>query len=96
MHACIAAFSSGVPVVPVAYSRKFNGLFGTLNYPDFVDGKEATSQQALVQTMAWFDNRKSLKDGIEASSSIVDERLNRYEAAIGELLYYLAVPREKS
>ncbi|KNH03428.1 polysaccharide pyruvyl transferase [Qipengyuania citrea LAMA 915] len=96
MHACIAAFSSGVPVVPVAYSRKFNGLFGTLNYPYFVDGKEATSQQALVQTMAWFDNRKSLKDGIEASSSIVDERLNRYEAAIGELLYYLAVPREKS
>lgn len=33
MHATIAAFSSGVPVVPMAYSRKFNGLFvDTLNY----------------------------------------------------------------
>ena len=34
MHACIAAVSSGVPVYPLAYSRKFNGLFvETLGYP---------------------------------------------------------------
>ena len=30
MHACIAAFSAGVPVLPLAYSRKFAGLFGSL------------------------------------------------------------------
>lgn len=40
MHSTIAAFSSGVPVVPMAYSRKFNGLFGdTLNYPCVADMK---------------------------------------------------------
>jgi len=27
MHACIAAYSSGVPIFPMAYSRKFKGLF---------------------------------------------------------------------
>ena len=27
MHCCIAAYSSGVPVYPLAYSRKFKGLF---------------------------------------------------------------------
>lgn len=27
MHACIAAYSTGVPVFPLAYSRKFKGLF---------------------------------------------------------------------
>jgi colanic acid/amylovoran biosynthesis protein len=32
MHACIAALSTGVPVVPIAYSRKFVGLFGMLDY----------------------------------------------------------------
>ncbi|MDP3491519.1 MAG: polysaccharide pyruvyl transferase family protein [Hyphomonadaceae bacterium] len=32
MHACIAALSSGTPVVPIAYSRKFSGLFGMLDY----------------------------------------------------------------
>lgn len=40
MHSTIAAFSSGVPVVPMAYSRKFNGLFvDTLEYPYMVDMK---------------------------------------------------------
>jgi colanic acid/amylovoran biosynthesis protein len=29
MHATIAAFSGGVPVVPIGYSRKFTGLFGS-------------------------------------------------------------------
>ncbi len=32
MHACIGAYSAGVPVVPVAYSRKFSGLFGMLGH----------------------------------------------------------------
>jgi hypothetical protein len=32
MHATIAAFSSGVPVVPISYSRKFEGLYGALGY----------------------------------------------------------------
>lgn len=27
MHCCIAAYSSGVPIYPLAYSRKFKGLF---------------------------------------------------------------------
>ncbi len=34
MHCCIAAYSSGVPVYPLAYSRKFKGLFKEeLAYP---------------------------------------------------------------
>lgn len=33
MHCCIGAYSSGVPVFTLGYSRKFNGLFNeTLNY----------------------------------------------------------------
>jgi polysaccharide pyruvyl transferase WcaK-like protein len=34
MHCCIAAYSSGVPVLPLAYSRKFKGVFAEeLKYP---------------------------------------------------------------
>ena len=34
MHCCIAAYSSGVPIYPLAYSRKFKGLFKEeLDYP---------------------------------------------------------------
>ena len=39
MHSTIGAISSGVPVIPVAYSRKFNGLYGSLEYPWLIDAK---------------------------------------------------------
>lgn len=44
MHCCIAAYSSGVPIYPLAYSRKFRGLFKEeLNYPYVA---ELTSEDA--------------------------------------------------
>lgn len=48
MHACIAAFSAGVPVVPVAYSRKFSGLFGLLDYHTMVPVSGMTEEQAIA------------------------------------------------
>src|SRR3546814_2882687 len=48
MHACIAAFSSGTPVMPVAYSRKFSGLFGTLGY-DFRSEEHTSELQSLMR-----------------------------------------------
>ena len=93
MHACIGAYSAGVPVVPVAYSRKFNGLFGTLNYPYFVDGKSEATDIALARTLAWFEDRQTLIEAIEASRPIVNERLGRYEHEIGELLHRVAMQK---
>lgn len=46
MHACIAALSSGVPVVPIAYSRKFSGLFGMLGYDWMIPVKGMATAQA--------------------------------------------------
>ena len=37
MHACIAAFSTGVPTLPLAYTRKFRGLFESFNYNHVAD-----------------------------------------------------------
>jgi len=48
MHCCIAAYSSGVPVFPLAYSRKFKGLFADkLGYPYLSDLTEDTSQKTF-------------------------------------------------
>lgn len=48
MHATIGVFSAGIPVVPMAYSRKFNGLFAdTLNYHFMVDLKVQTNEEIL-------------------------------------------------
>lgn len=47
MHATIGAFSSGVPVVPISYSRKFEGLYSAIGYPYTVNCKEHTEDEAL-------------------------------------------------
>ncbi|QQR35435.1 polysaccharide pyruvyl transferase family protein [Devosia oryziradicis] len=86
MHACIGAFSSGVPVVPVAYSRKFNGLFGSLGYTNYVDGKAEGVDIALAKTLGWFDQREQLAAQIQDALPIAQERLSRYQTAIGDLL----------
>lgn len=79
MHACIAAISSGVPVVPLSYSRKFNGLFNTLAYPWIADGKVDTTELAVEKILNGFENRERLKvDALKAKTS-ADLKLKAYE-----------------
>lgn len=65
MHSTIAAFSSGVPVIPMAYSRKFNGLFAdTLAYSHMVDMKIQDDSEILSTIKESFENRMALKSEI--------------------------------
>ncbi len=67
MHACIAAYSSGVPVLPIAYSRKFAGLFeGVLNYPHMIPVTGVDTDNALAKTLSAIDNRDALRADIAA------------------------------
>ncbi len=76
MHATIGAFSSSVPVVPMAYSRKFNGLFvDTLLYDAMVDMKTMNNNLILSEIIQNYANRSSLKEMInERMTGIVAER----------------------
>lgn len=76
MHSTIAAFSSGVPVVPMAYSRKFNGLFiDTLGYNHMVDLKVDSEEEVLNKVKVLYESRNDLKEEISsANSGIVEER----------------------
>lgn len=68
MHACIAAFSSGVPVFPMAYSRKFNGLFiDTLQYSYIGDCVNDPTDLVLDSLKHSFENRNTLKSRVENS-----------------------------
>lgn len=79
MHACIGAHSSGVPVVPVAYSRKFAGLFeGVLAYPHIVPVTGLSTNDAVAFVMERFDGRDSLALACAQSRSRVAELLDRY------------------
>ncbi len=68
MHATIAAFSAGVPVVPMAYSRKFNGLFvDTLHYDHLVDLKEDDEECIIGKVKKAFEHRTTLHEEIAHS-----------------------------
>lgn len=88
MHAAIAAFSSGVPVYPMAYSRKFNGLFvDTLNYNymgDLLNQEEAEIMNDIKEA---FENRSKLKEIInDRMLSIVKERENILKQRLADFL----------
>ncbi|WP_230771298.1 polysaccharide pyruvyl transferase family protein [Sphingomonas sp. Leaf4] len=86
MHACIGAFSAGVPVVPIAYSRKFNGLFGTLGYPHFVDGRVDDTDHAFTTILAGFAGRDALAATIRPGLALAAERLDAYAARLTAIL----------
>lgn len=78
MHATIAAFSSGVPVVPMAYSRKFIGVFGTLGYPHVADCKAETADEIMARITTGYENRDHLKKEVAQAMTLVNARLDAY------------------
>ena len=86
MHACIAAFSSGVPVLPVAYSRKFEGLFTSLGYTELADCKTQSADEILQTVVDAFGRRKALKVGVERGRKIAEAKLAAYETVLRQCL----------
>lgn len=86
MHACIGAFSSGVPVVPMAYSRKFNGLFNSLDYPHVLDCLKVSTQEGFDMLTDAVERRAELKVAVENGNVIAHRKLETYVAEITALL----------
>lgn len=87
MHACIAAFSTGVPVVPMAYSRKFNGLFGTLGYSGIADCKVQVDRDCLKSIIDGFEERSTLDRSLGNSLMAVNAKIARYEICLRSHFY---------
>jgi colanic acid/amylovoran biosynthesis protein len=86
MHACIAAFSAGVPVVPIAYSRKFSGLFeGVLGYPYQVPVMGMTTDQAFAYLLDCLERREALSSAIADGQKVVAAALDVYDAELRRL-----------
>lgn len=86
MHACIAAFSTGVPVVPMAYSRKFRGFFGALGYDWTVDCTQETADAVFTRVVQAFAARDRLKRDAAQALERGQARLGLYETALAALL----------
>lgn len=60
MHATIGAISSGTIVIPTSYSRKFEGLYSSINYPYIINAREQDTETALALTKEWINNSSTL------------------------------------
>lgn len=86
MHACIAAYSSGVPCVPMAYSRKFTGLFSSLGYGEVADCTREDQAAVQARICRAFDRREELRALVEAGNAQAQQRLASYRDALTGLL----------
>ena len=89
MHACIAAFSAGVPVLLLGYSRKFSGLFkDSLNYPyvlELASDFSVLSVMRIIQEM--LNDLPKIKSYIQRQNElVVSPRIESLKHAIAEIL----------
>lgn len=79
MHATIAAVSSGVPTLPLAYSRKFKGVFSPIGYNHTLDLKTSSNQDILYKLRNMLgDNIKQMKSDTEKANIVVSEKTKLY------------------
>uniref|UniRef100_UPI004057032A polysaccharide pyruvyl transferase family protein n=1 Tax=Acetatifactor sp. TaxID=1872090 RepID=UPI004057032A len=72
MHATIAAFSAGAATIPFSYSRKFEGLYNSVNYDCVIHACSDTTENAVEQTLQYVENREDLKkDAAKAMKKIL-------------------------
>lgn len=72
MHCCIAAYSSGVPVYPLAYSRKFKGLFvDKMKYQYYSDLTIDESDKVFEDLIYFVKNYKFIKCEMFEKSSLI-------------------------
>ena len=89
MHSTVAAYTSGVPVIPVSYSRKFQGLFNNLGYNYIIDARNMNLKQALEQTIKYINLSYELKKSIKAKQKDIDLLKQAFTNEISDLLKQL-------
>lgn len=86
MHSTIAAFSSGVATIPVSYSRKFEGLFNSLNYEYVINGRKETTESAYCKIIHYIENYGTLRCIQEKSMSIIKNKNVAFSNSIKSVL----------
>jgi polysaccharide pyruvyl transferase WcaK-like protein len=90
MHACVGAYSSGVPVVPISYSRKFSGLFGSLGYNWMVSPQGMGTEAAVAYILDALDRREELARDIAKGMPTVSGLLDIYRNEVKQLFARVA------
>ena len=82
MHAVIAELSSGVPSIPIAYSRKFMGVFEPLGYTETLDARKLDEDQIVKKVKEYLSNSTELKRQCDNVQNKANELLGAYEECL--------------
>lgn len=86
MHSTIGAFSSGVPVAPLAYSRKFAGLFESIGYSQVLDMKELGQEELIIRIKDALEQREAIATQVTTCLSQVGRKIDAYRDVVASLL----------
>ena len=97
MHATIGAFSAGVSTIPVAYSRKFSGLFEKLKYPYVIDLCGMSTDESLLKTKEeirkadelrqyTLDNAYIWEENISITKELINKIIQSHEYTQGDII----------
>jgi polysaccharide pyruvyl transferase WcaK-like protein len=86
MHATIGAFSSGVATIPVSYSRKFEGLYGSLDYDYVIHARKDSTEEAVRKTIHYIENYQQLQKAVEQSMKLVEEKQQMFRTSLADFI----------
>lgn len=86
MHATIGAFSSGVPIIPTSYSRKFEGLYGSLDYNYGINLRDTTIDRAISYIDECIENYNEMKINRDNSYKKALEKNKIYHELIDSIM----------
>ena len=86
MHSTIAAISSGTPVIPLSYSRKFEGLFGSLQYKECINLKEDDKSLILDKIRNSIQTIEKMLENVKTSNEIIKEKMDTYSNTLEYIL----------
>lgn len=92
MHATIAAYSAGVPVIPISYSRKFEGLYKGLDYRWMVPATGMDTAAATAFILDAFARRVEVAGDIARGAPAIAAGLESYTAELARQ-FAAAMPR---
>ena len=75
-----------MPVIPFAYSRKFQGLFNSLKYEYIIDAKSVTTKMAVEFTLKWIEQKELLKNNMKIGKQLIDNKTQLFKDELLKLI----------
>ncbi len=87
MHATVASFTAGIPTIPLAYSRKFKGLFDVVGYEYVVDLQILNTQEAFDRIIEYIKDLERIEKDVQLALEKKEEFGNKTKKCFENFIY---------